>query len=229
MRKFVLPLLFALLATSASASTVTATAGSSFTIDFNGIVDISGAARVQRGLSAQADFDFTSWSYNGGTNRTTVVFDITITNTSNPGVWQNAVVTAIGFGTNPNALRASTTGVFSKFVSGGRFPTGAGFNVEYCASGNRFNCNGPGNTPLNVGQSGVATVTMTFAGNISTLDFSNFGIRWQSLTSRELHLWGRSGIGTEVSTPPIPEPASMAVFALGALVVGAALRKRASA
>jgi hypothetical protein len=31
------------------------------------------------------------------------------------------------------------------------------------------------------------------------------------------------------TTPPIPEPTSMAVFGLGALMVGAALRKRASA
>jgi hypothetical protein len=31
------------------------------------------------------------------------------------------------------------------------------------------------------------------------------------------------------STPPVPEPTAMAVFGLGALIVGAALRKRASA
>jgi hypothetical protein len=35
--------------------------------------------------------------------------------------------------------------------------------------------------------------------------------------------------GTPTTTPPIPEPTSMAVFGLGALIVGAALRKRARA
>jgi PEP-CTERM motif len=38
-----------------------------------------------------------------------------------------------------------------------------------------------------------------------------------------------AGIVSLSGTPPIPEPASVAVFGLGALMVGAALRKRASA
>jgi hypothetical protein len=227
MRKLLALLAATLLSFAANAATVATvdSVGDTFTINFNGIVD-NPAPTVMPGLSASAKFTVTSWSTVSGA--TTVKFDILVTNTSNSSIWQSAVVTAIGFDTDPNATSGSSTGVFGKFVTGGSFPTGAGFSVEYCASGNRNNCNGPGNTPLNVGQSGTASVTMTFAGNISDLDFSNFGIRWQALSSQQLGLRGRSGIGIETSTPPIPEPASMAVFGLGALLVGATLRRRAA-
>jgi hypothetical protein len=227
MRKLLALLAATLLSFAANAATVATvdSVGDTFTINFNGIVD-NPAPTVMPGLSASAKFTVTSWSTVSGA--TTVKFDILVTNTSNSSIWQSAVVTAIGFDTDPNATSGSSTGVFGKFVTGGSFPTGAGFSVEYCASGNRNNCNGPGNTPLNVGQSGIASVTMTFAGNISDLDFSNFGIRWQALSSQQLGLRGRSGIGIETSTPPIPEPASMAVFGLGALLVGATLRRRAA-
>ena len=229
MRKLALALLVALSATTSQAATVSAV-GDTFSVDFNGIVDYgaSSTPTVMTGLTASAQFNVTGWSFDSTANRTTVKFDIVLDNTSNASVWQSAVITAIGFDTNPNALAGSSTGVFSRFVTGGSFPTGAGFNVEYCVSGNRNNCNGPGNTPLNVSDpNGTATVTMTFAGNLSQLDFTNFGIRWQALTSQQLGLRGASGIGVPATTPPIPEPGAMAVFGLGALLVGAALRKRA--
>ena len=234
MRKTLLALSLLLAATASNAGSIQSvgTVGDTFTINFDGIVDYGNpaAATVMPGLTATGQFTVQSWSYNASTNRTTVSFDIVIDNTSNASIWQSAVVTAIGFDTDPNALGGTSTGVFSRFVSGGFFPTGAQFNVEYCASGNKNNCNGPpGKTPLNVNDpNGTATVTMTFAGNISNLDFSNFGIRWQALDSASLGIAGDSGIGTETTTtPPIPEPTAMAVFGLGALIVGAALRRRA--
>jgi hypothetical protein len=207
------------------------TVGETFDVDFNGIVDFGSpaVATVMPGLTASAQLTVTGWSYDGTSDQTTVRFDISIDNTSDSGIWQSAVVTAIGFDTNPNALSGTSTGVFSSFVIGGKFPTGAGFKVEYCASGNSQTCNGSGNTPLNVGQSGTASVTMVFSGNVSTLDFSNFGIRWQALDSAKLGISGGSGIGIETSTPPIPEPSGMAVFGLGASLLGLALRKRAHA
>ncbi len=228
MRKMLLALCLLLAATASNAGSIQSvdSVGDAFTINFDGS---SGTTSSMQGLSASATFTVNSWTTRNG--RTTVSFDIVIDNTSNAQIWQSAVITAIGFDTDPNALNGFSTGVFTKFVAGGSFPTGAGFNVEYCASGNRNNCNGPGNTPLNVNDpNGTATVTMTFAGNISNLDFSNFGIRWQALDSASLRIAGGSGIGVERTppvTPPIPEPAAMAVFGLGALMVGAALRKRA--
>lgn len=232
MRKMLLALCLLLAATASNAGSIQSvdSVGDTFTVNLNGIVDYGNpqTATVMPGLTATGQFTIMSWSYNATTLKTTVSFNIVIDNTSNASIWQSAVVTAIGFDTDPNALSGTSTGVFTKFVSGGSFPTGAGFNVEYCASGNKNNCVGPGNTPLNVNDpNGTATVTMTFAGNISNLDFSNFGIRWQALDSASLGIAGGSGIGTETTTPPIPEPAAMAVFGLGALMVGAALRKRA--
>jgi hypothetical protein len=229
-----LALCLLLAATASNAGSIQSvdSVGDTFTINFNGIMDygIPQTATVMPGLTATGQFTIKAWSYSAATNKTTVSFAIVIDNTSNASIWQSAVVTAIGFDTDPNALSGRSIGVFSRFVSGGSLPTGAGFNVEYCASGNRNNCVGPGVTPLNVNDpNGTATVTMTFAGNLSKLDFTNFGIRWQRLSSAQLRVGpGQdSGIGVEVTTPPIPEPAAMAVFGLGALIVGASLRKRA--
>jgi hypothetical protein len=232
MRKLLILLAATFLSLAANAAPVQTvdSVGDSFTIYFNGIVGNSNPT-VMPGLTASAQFTVTSWATVSG--QTTVKFDILVTNTSDASIWQSAVVTAVGFDTDPNATSGSVTGVFGRFVMGGRLPTGSGFNVEYCTSNNGGSnnhpvCGGPGNTPLNVGQSGIASVTMTFAGNISDLDFSNFGIRWQNLGSRQLGLRGASGIGIGTATPPIPEPAAMAVFGLGALLVGATFRRRAA-
>jgi hypothetical protein len=224
MRNLLLALAVALLASPSFSITVDSV-GDTFHVDFNGIVDVNNVPTLLPGLTSSADFTVTGWSYDGGLDQTTVTFDILITNTSDGSIWQSAVVTAIGFDTDPDAVSGSSTGVFGSFVIGGSFPTGAGFAVEYCASNNTNTCNGPGNTPLNVGQSGTATVTMVFSGDVSSLDFTNFGVRYQALDSTQLGISDGSGIG--VSTPPIPEPASMAVFGLGALIVGGSLRRRA--
>ncbi len=237
MRKmlFALCLLLAAAASNAASIQTVNSVGDTFAVNLNGIVDYGNpqTATVMQGLSASAQFTVQSWNYDSKTGKTTVKFDIVVDNTSDSKVWQSAVITAVGFDTDPNALSGTTSGVFSRFVSGStsnaKFPTGAGFAVEYCASGNKNTCNGSGKTPLNVNDpNGTATVTMVFAGPLSQLDFSNFGIRWQALDSTRFGLNGGSGIGIPtLTTPPIPEPTAMAVFGLGALMVGAALRKRA--
>jgi hypothetical protein len=226
LRSFALASVAALFAGGAHAATVTAV-GDAFSVGFNGIVDVADVPTVMPGLSATSEFTVTSWSYDAGADETEVSFDVLITNTSDASIWQSAVVTSIGFNTDPDAVAGSSSGVFDEFVIGGSFPTGAGFTVEYCASGNHNNCNGPGNTPLNVGQFGTASITLTLAGNVGELDLTDFGIRWQALASTQLGIADGSGIGT--NTPPIPEPGAMALFGIGALAVGAAIRRRAIA
>jgi hypothetical protein len=221
--------LLALIATASSAATVTPSSGA-FTVTFNGIVDVGtpSVPTVMPGLTATADFNVTSWTYSGATNTTTLLFDITVDNTSDAAIWQSAVITALGFDTNPAALGGSSTGIFNSLSPSQSLPTGLGFTVAWCANNQpQGNCGGGTPDPLLgvTGAGGVAHVTMTFAGNLSSLDFTNFGLRWQALDSATLGIAGGSGIG--VSTPPVPEPASMAVFGLGALLVGAALRNRA--
>ena len=77
-----------------------------------------------------------------------------------------------------------------------------------------------------IGQVGTASVQLAFFGNwTSPIDFSNFGIRYADLFSSQLGVNGFAGIGVPV-TPPIPEPASAAVFGLGSLLVVAAIRRR---
>jgi hypothetical protein len=229
MRSLILAALLALGASASHAATVSAV-GDTFGVSFNGIADVNGVPTVLPGLTATAQFTVTGWSSSSTT--TTLSFDVALDNTSNASVWQSASITAIGFDTNPSATGGSSTGIFSSLSPNQSLPTGMGFTVEWCANNQpQGNCGG-GQPPaaLNVnGAGGTASVTLTFAGSLSSVDFSGFGIRWQALESKQLGFSGDSGIGVGTPTPPIPEPTSMAVFGLGALIVGAALRKRAKA
>jgi hypothetical protein len=71
-----------------------------------------------------------------------------------------------------------------------------------------------------IGQIGAAAVTLGFSGNLigQSIDFTNFGIRYSDIFSTQLGINGQWGIGVPV-TPPIPEPASAAVFGLGVLML----------
>ncbi len=210
---------------SGGAATVGA-GGGSFDVAFNGIVDCRCDDDVLPGLTASALFAVSPFSYDSETDRTTVAIDIMLHNTANAWKWESAVVTGIGFDTDPDALHeGSAEGVFGTLAFGKKLPGGAGFPVEICvANHSGFVCGGPGNTPLDVGESGTTHVELSFAGNLSEIDFTSFGIRWQALSSDKLHLCGDSGIG--VATSVVPEPSLAALLAAGAL--GAALRRRRS-
>jgi hypothetical protein len=218
-----LPLVIALVAPAAFASSLP------FPVNFNGVVDVNGTPTVLDGLTATAQFTQTSFTYDSILDRTTLTFQIALTNTSDSTIWQSSVITAIGFNVDPDALEGSSSGIFLHLVEDGSFPTGWGIDVEWCASGNQNTCNGPGNTALGIGDGATATVTLVFDGDITgaPVQFSNFGIRWQALDSDRYGISDGSGIGLD--TPPVPEPTSAAVFGLGALIVGAALRRKRAA
>lgn len=202
------------LASAASATTVDSL-GDTFSVQFDGNV----ATQSVPGLSALATVTVTSFDAAAGT----VVLDIALTNDTDASIWQSARVSSIGFDVDPNVTGASASGVFSYAVLSGKYPNQFG-PIEVCAINNKNNCSGGGSGGLLIGQSGAVTMKLDFGGPISQIDLTNFGVRYQSLDSQSLGLRGASGTGH--GTPPIPEPASAAVFTLGALIVGAALRKR---
>jgi len=218
-----------LLATPAFATSVTVTGvGQQWTNYYNGIVDVSGVPTALAGLNAQVQFRVTGLVYDSGIGKTLLSMDIVVKNTTDSTIWQNATVSGIGFNTDPNVARVGSgaSGDYGFVALNQNLPTGAGFVVEVCVAGRLNKCNGPASNATQIGQVGAASVVLAFRGDITgqpiTLD--NFGIRYADLFSASLGVNGMPGIGVPV-TPPIPEPASAAVFGIGALIVGAALRR----
>jgi hypothetical protein len=204
----------ALAAFAGTASAVTVdSAGDTFTIDFGGNVEGDDVP----GLSAQAVFDVESISGN------TLVLDIRLTNTSSI-LWESARVSALGFNTGPNVVSATLgSSVYSNVNLGGRFPNGFG-GLDLCVINNRNNCTGGRSGGLDIGEFTDLTLTLNFAEPITSVDLDNFGVRYQSLTSKKLGFRGDSGTGMPGS--PIPEPRSTAMLLLGGLLVAALARKQ---
>jgi opacity protein-like surface antigen len=206
----------ALLWFSAAASAVTIdSVGDSFTVDFAG----SAGNGTEPGLTARASFLVAEFDAATGH----VVLEITLTNTTDASIWESSRVSAIGFNTDHEIASASSSGVFSQAVMGGRFPGIRGL-LDVCAVDNPNNCSGGGNGGVTIGQSGVVTMTLEFGGPISSLDLSRFVVRYQSLNSEELEICDDSGVGEGVV---VPEPRLLALLGVAGLaIVGS--RKRAA-
>jgi hypothetical protein len=216
---------FLLLSAVSNALTVSATdvtitsadVGQSFTVDYNGFIN---GSTIINGLTASAIYTVS------GVTSTSITLTVAMTNTSSSPI-TGSRISAFGFDTNPNLTSATASGFFSGTVLNSAFPSQFG-SIELCVkNGQTNNCSGGGGTGITLGQNGTTTVTVNFSSiGSSGVTLSNFGVRYQSITGSNLTT---SAVGRGTTTPPIPEPTSMAVFGLGALIVGAALRKRARA
>jgi hypothetical protein len=194
------------LATASSAVTIDSV-GDTFGVVFDGNVETEQVA----GLAASATFLVTEFDAAAGR----VVLQISLSNTSNNGIWQSARVSAIGFDASEDIVSASATGLFAYAVTGGKFPNQFG-PVDVCAIDNANNCSGGQNGGLHIGQSGVVTLTLQFAGPITALDLTNFGVRYQSLDSCDLEISGGSGTG---SGDVVPEPRALALLGIAGLAL----------
>ncbi len=222
-------LALALFAAPAFAASVTVTGvGQTWALDYNGIVDVNGVPTVMSGLSSRVGYTVTGLTYDATLNRTFLNMDIVVQNTSSSSVWQHATVSGIGFNTNPNVKRAGSgaSGDYGYVALNTTLPTGAGYLVEVCVSGRLNQCNGPASNATQIGQVGHTSVQLAFYGNWQQpITIDNFGVRYADLFSSSLGVNGQPGMGVPV-TPPIPEPASAAVFGLGALLVAVTLRRK---
>ena len=226
LKHLALPLLAFSLASASRALTVTATdvtvtsadVGQSFTISYDG----QSSGTTISGLTASAVYTVQSVS------GTSITLSVAITNTSSSPISASRV-SVFGFDTTPNVVSAAASGTFGTTVLGGQLPSGFG-NIELCVkNGQNNNCSGGGGTGITIGQNGTTNLTLNFSSiGASGVTFSNFGVRYQSIAGAG-SISSAVGRGTPQVpvTPPVPEPASMAVFGLGALMVSAALRRRA--
>jgi len=220
-----------LFAAPAFGASVTLTGvGQTFSVTYNGIIDIGGVPTPVAGVSAQVDFQITGMYYDASINRTIVDMDVVVTNTTDSSIWQQATVTGIGFNTDPNVKRAGSgaSGAYNFVALNTSLPTGSGFMVEVCVSGRLNECAGAPSGATGIGEVSQSSVQLAFYGNVtSPITLDNFGVRYSGLLSSQFGIVGEvPGVGIGVITPPIPEPASAAVFGLGAFIVAAALRRR---
>ncbi|WP_218079454.1 cistern family PEP-CTERM protein [Anthocerotibacter panamensis] len=189
----------------------------SFTINFNGNVNSTNIV----GLSSTAVFTFLGFSANG--SDTNAVFNILLTNTSTSGITSRT--SALGFDTNPNVSAASSTGLFNNAFVGANLPNGFG-SIETCFNNGGNACQGGGSGGVSTGQpSGLFTTTLTFLGTVNTIDLSNFGVRYQSISGTSL---GNSGTGVGTPVPPNPVPAppvAVGLWGIAALAAGAKAKK----
>ena len=199
-----------LLATTASAVPIDSV-GDTFSVDFDGNVE----TQPVPGLSARATFLVTQFDAAAGR----VVLEISLSNTADASLWKSARVSAIGFDVDAPLASATASGLFSQAVTGGKFPNQFG-PVDVCAVDNPHNCSGGRWGGVKLGQSGVLTLVLQLDGPIAALDLTNFGVRYQSLTSRSLKLCDASGTGRGT----VPEPRALAL--LGAAGLALLGRKR---
>jgi hypothetical protein len=69
-------------------------------------------------------------------------------------------------------------------------------------------------------------VTLAFTGNLSSIDFDNFAVRYTDVFSQQLGIDGWNGFGTPV--PAVPEPTGAALFGGGLLIAFWVRRMRRS-
>lgn len=204
----------ALTITSSSVTITSADVGQTFTINYNGT---SGGSTIA-GLTASAVFTVTAVTNNS------ITLSALMTNTSSSPITASRI-SAFGFDTNPNLQSATASGFFNTTVLNSSLPSGFG-NIDFCVkNGQNNNCSGGGGTGITIGANGTTTMVLTFGSSITNgVTFSNFGVRYQSIAGAG-NVTSAVGHGTP-GTPPIPEPTSAAVFGLGALILGASLRKQ---
>jgi hypothetical protein len=202
----------ALLVGSASqAVTITSSdVGDSFVIVYDGQSDGSTIA----GLTASATFTVTGFTSNS------LTLEVELTNTSS-GPITDSRISVFGFDTDPTLASADASGFFVGTVLNGALPSGFG-SIDLCVkNGQTNNCQGGGGTGIGIGATETTTVTLGFSGPIDSITLSNFGVRYQSIVGA-----GATTSAVGRGTPPVPEPSSIALFALGAGIVGASLHRR---
>jgi len=207
--------------------------GSSFTVIFNGQADIRNTLTTVPGLTSKITYTVTGFSFDAGTNVTSLLLTGLLENTSTIA----SRVSGVAFDTDPDIIQdknappsqlSTVSGVFTNLNILGIYPNGIG-TVDLCASNSNGNgCSGNGG--VTDGQSGSFVLDLKYLGNISSVSLDNFLVRYQSFNFRG----ASSGTGTGTPGPLVPNPDPVVpepsplfpTLALGLCLGGAMLFRR---
>lgn len=226
--KILLTLLVALTSFNAYALPIAATNGSDFTITYDSIggtpaTDIDGLSASVRYYNFNFSFD--------GTN-TEVMFYFDVSNTSTNPILTSRVST-LGFTTDPDIIYddSSVSGVYDNIVDGGNVPNQGA--VEFCFNDPNGNgggsCAGGGNGGVDMTEGMLSGGAMlAFLGDISTINFSQFTVRYQSVSCATNYSGNCPGSASGNGTDDVPVPAVLGIMSIGLLgmAFSSGLRRR---
>lgn len=197
--------------------------GDTVTINYGGNIESTDV----EGLSATTVYELT------GTGTNSLTFSVSIFNMADTAFWETARISAIGFDADVQLNGAETDNADWVAVMDSAFPNSYG-SIDLCfKTGQKNNCQGGTGGGLSLGEDPLTfNFDLTFDDSVPPVNFSNFGIRWQSLTSVDGEFRGASGTGTPVNgngdIPPqgVPEPGALALLGLGLGLMGFMVRRR---
>ena len=191
--------------------------GQSFTVNYDGFAN----GTTINGLTSQATFTLSSVTSTG------YVFDYSLTNTTSGGL--DSRVSSFAFNVDPAITGATSTGAFSYTTLNSNYPNGIG-TVDVCFKGG-FSGSCAGNSGgVLTGDTGMGTMTLSFASAPSSITLSDFFDRYQSITGAG-PVSSASGTGTITSSSSsggtqVPEPGMIGILGLGLAGLGMARTRR---
>ncbi|MEO1298219.1 MAG: cistern family PEP-CTERM protein [Cyanobacteria bacterium J06636_16] len=157
------------------------------------------SAQELEGLTAEARFTLEE-DFDAATG--SAQFKVDITNTSDGSIWDSSSIVGFGFGSDPDVVSASSSGVFnSTYV--GEPETGVN-DIEVCYSNGLSCTTGDQNSGIQLGETASLYTTLKFGQVADTFNLilDEFYVGWQG-DSSSLEYSGAADSYGEVPTPAL--------------------------